>query len=186
MKGTAAQLVGRRYGAVLVIERYAVTRENGCQWLCRCDCGNEIIKETRQLNRSKHMACRACDAARKSQQFTTHGAKRNGKTELLYKIWEGMRARCGQPSHYAYHLYGAKGVKVCDEWKDYATFRAWAEASGYSHERDGDAANRPSIDRIDPAGDYEPDNCRWISYRENALRGLANSPSHKRHAEHVH
>lgn len=75
----------------------------------------------------------------------------------IYKIWIGMKARCNNPKAVPYPYYGAKGIRVCDEWQDkqngFMNFYQWSLKNGYS-----DAL---SIDRIDPTGDYEPNNCRW-------------------------
>lgn len=78
--------------------------------------------------------------------------------EPLYAVWGTMRARCENPKHNRYHLYGGRGISVCDEWQSYLTFRAWASGSGY---RKG-----YQIDRINSDGDYEPSNCRWVSPKD--------------------
>lgn len=69
-----------------------------------------------------------------------------------------MKKRCQNPNNSDYPHYGGRGIKVCEEWQDYANFRDWALSHGYSDEL--------SIDRIDVDGDYEPNNCRFISMKE--------------------
>lgn len=88
-------------------------------------------------------------------------ANGKGRTKL-YMLWSGMRARCRDPKHISYKHYGAKGVKVCDEWSDFVVFRDWARESGYAEGLD--------IDREDANGHYEPNNCRWITRAENVRR----------------
>lgn len=78
----------------------------------------------------------------------------------LYSTWNRMKYRCYNPNYDRYKYYGGKGVRVCDEWlNDYAAFKEWAIANGY---RKG-----LTIDRKDPDGDYEPNNCQWLTLEDN-------------------
>ena len=78
----------------------------------------------------------------------------------LRKIWESMHERCEYEKHPQYHNYGGRGICVCDEWSEYIPFAKWAFSHGY--------ADDLSIDRIDVNGMYEPDNCRWVTMKEQA------------------
>lgn len=71
-----------------------------------------------------------------------------------------MKRRCENSNMQNYRYYGAKGIRVCEAWHDFATFKAWAETHGY--------VDGLSIDRIDSDGNYEPDNCRWVTKSENS------------------
>lgn len=82
---------------------------------------------------------------------TTHG----GTETRLYNIWSLMRRRCGSQTHPDFHRYGGRGIKVCESWQDFASFRIWALAHGY--------ADGLTIDRRDNDQGYHPGNCRWIS-----------------------
>lgn len=67
-----------------------------------------------------------------------------------------MKDRCYNSAAKNYKYYGGEGITVCDEWRDsYEAFRDWALAAGYE--------SGLSLDRIDPRGNYCPDNCRWVS-----------------------
>lgn len=76
----------------------------------------------------------------------------------LYKVFTTMKQRCNNPKAKRYNCYGAKGVKVL--FKDFIEFKEWADKTGYEEGL--------SIDRIDVDGNYEPDNCRWISLSLNS------------------
>jgi len=90
------------------------------------------------------------------QMPKTHGLSReSGKNRKLYKVWSQMKNRCKNPNSEKYKYYGAMGVKVCDQWFDFLLFYNWAMRAGYRHGL--------QIDRKDPDGNYEPDNCRWVT-----------------------
>lgn len=77
----------------------------------------------------------------------------------IFGIWENMRDRCNNPNSKLYYLYGERGIKVCEEWSnDFLTFYNWSIKNGY---RQG-----LSIDRIDVNGNYEPNNCRWATAKQ--------------------
>lgn len=85
----------------------------------------------------------------------------HGRFCRLYRIWSDMRIRCNNPNSVNYPWYGAKGVRVCAEWDDYGVFRAWAVSHGY--------AKGLTLDRIESAGNYEPNNCRWATRLEQMM-----------------
>lgn len=70
-----------------------------------------------------------------------------------------MKKRCENTNHKDYKYYGALGVAVCDEWHDYTKFKAWAMENGYDENAPRGSC---TIDRINPCGNYEPSNCRWV------------------------
>jgi hypothetical protein len=87
---------------------------------------------------------------------------KEARESRLLTIWYSMRQRCyGNKTSESYKKYGAKGIRICDEWKnDYMSFYNWAMSNGYSEEL--------TIDRIDYKGNYEPSNCRWATSKTQA------------------
>ena len=77
----------------------------------------------------------------------------------LYGIWDAMKSRCYRKGYHGFRNYGGRGITVCEAWKqDFVVFQEWATANGY---RDG-----LSLDRIDNDGNYCPENCRWVTMKE--------------------
>ena len=83
----------------------------------------------------------------------THGMSQT----RFYKRWRGIIDRCNNSKTINYKYYGAKGIKVCDEWLKFETFYEWAMNNGYQEGL--------TLDRIDNSGNYEPSNCRWVTMK---------------------
>lgn len=163
-----SQLIGRRFGRLLVIGE-TLERDFGfVVWACRCDCGALVAANSNTLNTGKTRSCGCLRADMLAAKNTTHGGASGKRKERLYRIWKGMRQRCSNPNLPFAHRYVRRGIKVCQEWQNYDAFRGWALANGY--------ADHLSIDRIDFNGDYEPANCRWIGMAEQARNTSVNNP----------
>lgn len=154
-------LIGQKFNRLTVI---AKTKKRGYDgsivWLCECECGG-IAEATGPV--LKHNKVRSCGCLM-AEVKTIHG---ESKTRL-YCIWSHMKRRCLNPKASRYHKYGGRGIKICSEWiKDFPAFRDWAVANGYNDDL--------TIDRIDNDGNYQPDNCQWLTRSENSSkRGIDN------------
>jgi hypothetical protein len=158
MKGKIVDYTNMKIGHITVLS--LIERKKGkSYWRCRCDCGNEFVGEIYaikyRIEKCGQLWCKKC----RPEALVKHGDSRHSKKrERLYTIWEGMRYRCEKKYASHYENYGGRGIKVCDEWQDYITFKAWALSNGYQ--------DNLSIDRINANGNYEPSNCRWATSKE--------------------
>lgn len=157
-------LTGQRFGRLTVTKEAGRDAQKRALWLCKCDCGNEKIVASYLLKRGSVKSC-GCYAAEVRHSPNTFAVTHGGYKTRLYKTWESMRQRCNNKNSSGYNSYGGRGIRVCDEWSDFGSFRDWAYANGYD---DTAPKGRCTLDRIDNDGDYEPSNCRWVDSKTQA------------------
>lgn len=154
-------ITGQKFGRLTALRRTGY-RKYPCGgglsiWECKCDCGNVIELPLAALRTGNTSSC---GCLYKEVMRNIHG-KHLETNSRLYRVWKQMRKRCNNTNCREYRWYGAKGVKVCAEWdKSYEAFRDWMLCHGYDESAE---RGKHTIDRINPFGNYEPDNCRIVS-----------------------
>ena len=148
-------------GEWVVIDDSPIRRKNEIVYPVVCSCGKLSFKTSHSLKTGG--CCRQCfnkKTAERNKANATHGMSNT----TLFKRWDTMRRRCLDPKKNYFLL----GIKVCKEWEEsFETFRDWALSNGYDESL--------TIDRINPLGDYEPTNCRFvdsITQQYNKLHNL--------------
>lgn len=152
-------IVGMKFGRLTVIKLAYTKRASKIlyYYLCKCDCGNEHIVLKSSLLNGLTRSCGCYNTEIRAEKFRQR-AKHHMTDTRLHRIWEKMKGRCYCKTNPSYKNYGARGIAICDEWKnDFKTFYNWSINNGYQDDL--------SIDRINVNSNYEPNNCRWVNQK---------------------
>ena len=143
---TRVDISGQRFENLTAIA-YSHTSKTHAYWSFKCECGEVVVRNGNDVRRGR---IKSCGCRQRKSSIKSHG---DAKTRL-YQCWKGMKARCSTNMAYV-----SKGIEVCDEWAEsYGSFKSWALSNGYT--------DSLTLDRIDGSGNYEPDNCRWATPKQ--------------------
>jgi len=151
-------MTGQRFGRLTVMKRLPnLPNARVTNWECLCDCGGSTNTQRPNLisGHTKSCGCIALELIKNNKYGVTHNQSRT----RLYSIWQSMKQRCYDENVQEYHYYGGRGITICDEWlKGFKGFYKWSTENGYT--------KNLTIDRINNYKGYSPNNCRWLTIKE--------------------
>lgn len=150
-RNNASDLTDLEVGRLKVI-RFAGVKGRRRLWLCRCKCGREKAIVASSLRCGKTLSC----GCLRIEKVTTHRLSYSAE----YSAWKGIRRRCLNPKFRMYRWYGARGITICDRWRD--SFENFIADVGHR------PSSKHSIERIDNDGNYEPGNVKWATKKEQS------------------
>lgn len=147
------EMVGQRFGRLVVVGRAENSKAGHIRWKCQCDCGSTTTVGGTELRSGHTSSCRCLSIEIMRARCFKHGQHHENRE---YRTWCAMKQRCANPNHADYADYGGRGIRVCDEWQ--SSFIAFLRDVGRC------PSDRHSIDRFpNNDGNYEPGNTRWAT-----------------------
>lgn len=150
-------LIGQKFGRLIVIKRTDNDKWGHHYWLCQCNCGIKKIIAGGSLNGGLTKSCGCLRTEKTVERSTKHSQSIRTQVTVTYTAWVNMIQRCTNSNRKDYHNYGERGIKICKEWSRFENFLK-------------DMGERPttrhSIDRIKNDKGYYKENCRWATIKQ--------------------
>lgn len=161
------EYIGKRFSKLTILSKAGIIkfgRQNYQLVKVRCDCGNEKVMKIANVKNGHIESC-GCFRGYKPIKHGLSGA--NNTCHPLYSVWATMKTRCYNKNHPSYKRWGAKGVRVCDEWlNDFTSFYNWCIANGWKQglqiDKDIIALNLGA-----KADLYSPERCSIVTAKTN-------------------
>lgn len=168
MKEYLHDIIGKKFGTLNVLEYKGINEYQQNMFLCRCDCGNELLRRYSHIIQTKSKSCPNCRSKYRDINQTP-------EFKSLYSVWMDIANRTNKSHKHNRSCYKEYNIEMCSEWKQsFRNFYNWAIKSGYKHEKLTNGFNKYTIDRIDPYKGYYPENCRWITIQEQQRNKISN------------
>jgi len=153
----------------LTVIKYVGTKKKKAHWLCKCECGKELIVSTGSLNTGSTKSCGCWRSERSFEQLLKHGFTTGTKFQKqFYGVYYGMKARCFNLKHKDYKNYGGRGISIDPLWLGEHGFDNFVTSLWNEYEKRRKNEEKISLDRIDVNGNYSPFNCKWSTGKEQS------------------